>query len=121
MEFDFKPKGHVREAIVDGETVHLKKDFLGWRVIEPIRDSDGKLNKLNLWFGGKRNLFNLLIYLIIISLMIFGVSEMVESCNDMAEHPCKYFDLSSCSYHGESYTAFVSDDNPINITITRIG
>lgn len=56
------------EQLPENEKVYLKKDFLGWRIVHPIRNEDGTINKINLIFGGKRNLAILLGLIIIVLL-----------------------------------------------------
>ena len=50
--------GKIIEAgdLPEGERVYLKKDFLGWRVVEPIKDENGKLIWTRLIFGSKKNI-----------------------------------------------------------------
>jgi hypothetical protein len=83
---------------IDGEIVHLAKseNIFGWRVVYSIKNSDGKINWMNLLFGGKGNLITLLFILFIIAVTVYGVSEMMSSCRDMAANPCKYIKL-DCS------------------------
>ena len=50
------------------EKVYLKKDWLGWRVVEPWKSDDGKISWFNFILGGKRALLFLVIVLIIIFL-----------------------------------------------------
>ena len=59
------------------EKVYLKKDFLGWRVVEPIKDIDGKFNYWRLIFGSKRNLFILVFLMIIVVSTYFGIQEII--------------------------------------------
>jgi hypothetical protein len=87
----------MRQTVeVNGEKVHLKKDFLGWKVIHPYKNEDGKINWGNLIFGGKANTVSLIIYVIVLSMIYFGVKDMMNSCNEFASHPCDYVCCPSC-------------------------
>lgn len=83
---------------IDGEKIHLAKSdkIWGWRIVHPNRDENGKIVWMNLLFGGKGNLANLIILLLILSLAGYGIYEMTASCRAMAANPCKYFDKTSC-------------------------
>ena len=72
------------------EKVYLKKDFIGWRVVEPWKNEDGSINKFNLLLGGKRNLLFLGFILLI---MIFGYlafHEGLSNYKNVIENPCAY-------------------------------
>lgn len=83
----------IRKIEIEGEKVFVKKDFLGWRVVHPIKNEDGTINWPNLIFGGKRNGFVLLIYLILAAMLFMGVWEMMASCRNMVAHPELYFNI----------------------------
>jgi hypothetical protein len=70
--------GEIIEAsqLPEGEKVYLKKDSLGWRVVEPIR-MEGKINLFRLIFGSKRNLFILIFLMVIVVSMYFGIQEII--------------------------------------------
>ena len=76
--------------IPEGEKVYLKKDFLGWRVVEPWKNEDGIINTFNLLLGGKRNLFMLAIILIIILLVFVGLKENIAQYKEIAKSPCNF-------------------------------
>lgn len=59
-----------REIEVDGEKIYLKRDFLGWRIINPNKNPDGSLNWYNVLFGGKRNLAILLFLIVLVGVFI---------------------------------------------------
>lgn len=95
-----------RTVELDGEKVHLAKDWLGWRVVHLNRKEDGTINWFNFLFGGKANLLTLILIVIIASIFLFGVNEMVESCRYASNHPeefcqcaprIKYIPLNSTS------------------------
>lgn len=73
-----------KEIVIDGEIVYLKKDWFGWRVIEPPK------RWYHYIFGHKRNFFFLLAILIIALALYFGVNEMISSYRIIAENPCSF-------------------------------
>lgn len=86
----------IKYIEIEGARIPMKKDFLGWRVVHPIKNEDGTRNYVNLIFGGYRNLIVLVIYLIIAASTIYGVNEMMASCKNMANNPCDYFGTLNC-------------------------
>lgn len=79
------------EEIPEGENIYLKKDFFGWRVVEPIKDpKTGNVNKFNLITGGKRSLAVNIIYIVIALLIYAGVNELIDGYKDVAANPCNY-------------------------------
>jgi len=42
----------IKEIEVDGDIIYLRKDSLGWRTINPIKNKDGSINWKNLIAGG---------------------------------------------------------------------
>ena len=75
----------------EDEKIYLKKDFLGWRVVEPIRDPEtNKINWFNLLVGGKKGLLMLLALIIIAGLFYFGVGELIGAYKEIALNPCAY-------------------------------
>ena len=77
------------DLTIEGERVYLKKDFLGWRIINPIK-IEGKINYINLLFGGYRNLILLIIFILIVVSLYFGVNEIIYSYKLIADNPCKF-------------------------------
>lgn len=73
-----------------GEKVYLKKDFLGWRVVHPIKNEDGTINYFNLICGSKSNLVFLLLLLLLATGFYFGVNELISNYKTIADKPCDY-------------------------------
>jgi len=71
------------------EKVYLKKDWLGWRTVEPY-SIDGKTNYFNLLLGGRRGLFTLVITLAVLALLYMGVNELIGFYKIIAENPCDF-------------------------------
>lgn len=96
-----KQKAKLIEAqnLPENEIVYLKKDFLGWRVVEPP-------TKWYQWiFGSKRNMFYLLIIIAIAVMLYLGVQELISNYKLIAETPCNY-----CK-------AYIVDNMKINMPI----
>lgn len=72
------------------EKVFLKKDFLGWRIVHPIRNEDGSWNWFNLLFGSKSNLVFLIILLLVGVGLYFGITDLLEVYKEVATNPCDY-------------------------------
>ena len=71
----------VKEIEIEGERVFLKKGFLGWSVIHPVK-IDGKINWKNLIAGGNwGNLMIILVFLVICLGAIFEVSDIYNLAN----------------------------------------
>ena len=87
--------GLIKEVIVDGEKIYLKKDFLGWHTVNPIQKDitkkiggDGKINWDNIHWknlitGG--SWFKLLIVTVLILILLgamFEVAGIVRTANE---------------------------------------
>lgn len=95
-----KMKWVEAHQLPEGERVYLKKDFIGWRVIEPWKNEDGSINKFNLLLGGKRNLFILGFVMILAVLIYLGFNEAIANYKMIAEAPCDF--CLSCSQASSS-------------------
>jgi len=76
----------------NSETIFMKKDWLGYRVVHPNRDSNGKLILVNFLVGGWGNFFKLLFILFVLACFLYGFKQVTASCKDMTENPDKYFE-----------------------------
>lgn len=75
----------------EGEKVYLKKDYLGWRVVEPWKDPETKkINWFNFVFSGKKGLVFLLVILILCGGFYVGVNELIADYKLIADNPCDY-------------------------------
>ena len=73
------------------EKVYLEKDFMGWRVVEPVRDPITKeINWFNLLVGGKKGMMLLSVIILIAVGLYLGVNELISSYKFIAENPCLY-------------------------------
>lgn len=73
----------VKKLNLSGEKVYMKKDWLGWRQIYPIKKDDGSWNYPNLLFGGYRNLIFLVLILLAIVLVVSAYKHDTASCTEL--------------------------------------
>jgi len=92
----------IESTEINNEKIYLRKNFLGWKVVYPIK-IDGKFNKKNLWLGSRGTIIFTIIFILLMSFIFYGVNEMVSSCRDMAKNPCEYTNL-DCSNRNNNYT-----------------
>jgi len=96
------------------EPVYLKKGWFGeYSVVHPTKKPDGSWNWFNVFTGGKDNLFRIFIYIVILLLLYYGVNEMMSSCVDMAENPCKYTNLNCQRVFNANIQITPGEDVPI--------
>lgn len=82
-----KEKFIEASQLPENEKVYLQKDFLGWRVVEPVF-IDGKFIPKNLFT--KKSLVVLFIILFFSVIFYFGINNLIDSYRDIAENPCDY-------------------------------
>ena len=73
------------------DIVYLKRSKLplgDWGRIYPPVDENGKINKINLIFGGKKNFIKLLIYFIIIALFFLAYGEIAHQYSVLRNMSC---------------------------------
>jgi len=93
-----------------GEKVYLKKDWFGWRVVEPWKNEDGSINYFNLLLGGKRNLFILFVILIIALSIYLASHEILTQYKWLAEN-----------YYNSSLTCQASSNsNVVGLNLSSI-
>jgi len=75
-------KDKTKEVNVDGERVFLKKDFLGWHIVNPVK-IDGKIVLKNLIAGGSWiKLIAIIIFVLIMLGAIFEVQSLIQTANE---------------------------------------
>lgn len=78
-----KPK-YDTFTLKNGDIVHIKKDMLGYRIVEPPTK----------WYhyilGGKRNAFVLIFLLILVLALYLGINELIAQYKDVVANPCAY-------------------------------
>lgn len=79
----------IKELEIDGDRIYLKKDFLGWRLVNPYK-IDGKLNWTNVLTGGWRNLIMLVGLLSILGILMFAHFHDIEGLRYAYEYPSSY-------------------------------
>ena len=71
------------------EKIYLKKDFLGWRVVEPIKDPEtGKFIWKN--FFSKKGFFNLAVLLLILAIGYLAFKESIANYETVMQNPCAF-------------------------------
>jgi len=56
----------IHRVVVSGEEVALKKDFMGWRIVRPFRNSNGSLNWKNIISGGSWIKFFIMLFIVVV-------------------------------------------------------
>ena len=83
--------GKIIEAgeLPDSEKVYLKKDFLGWRVVEPIIYPD---SRKFIWknFFNKKGFVILLFLLLLGGLGYLAFKESINNYKEVMTNPCAY-------------------------------
>ena len=73
----------VKEVVVDGETINLKKGMFGWGVVYPWRNKDGSMNWFNFITGGSwLGFFFTLFIVAVIVLAIIDYSSILRIANE---------------------------------------
>ena len=86
-----KSLGKAKKINIDGEIVYLKKTGIvakDWQKINPpVEEKDGKLewNKLNLCFGGKKNLIKLILIMLLLSLAYYEITSLLGDAKDWTD------------------------------------
>lgn len=85
-----KPNYIESSQLPESEKVYMKKDFMGWRIVHPVRNENGSLNWFNLLFGSKRNLVYMTLIIIFLMLLYLGYHETVSNYKTVMDDPCKF-------------------------------
>jgi hypothetical protein len=116
----------AKKIELDGETFYLKKSSVplvgDWSRIYPPVNDDGSWNLLNLFFGGKPNLFKLGLIVFILILFVLGFNELFGGCKDIAAQPCAYcskFINQLSEARVEKYWTEYANYNNISMDIVR--
>ena len=72
------------------ERIYMKKDFLGWRVVYPIKNPNGSINWFNLITGGKRNLIFTLIMIAFVLGFFWVYNHDTAEMQKVVKAPCSY-------------------------------
>lgn len=71
------------------EKIYLKKDFLGWRVVEPIIDPETKKFILGN-FATKKGFFLLAVLIIFLAICYLAFEEQYINYRNVVNNPCAY-------------------------------
>ena len=103
-------KGIIESSQIPAdEKVYLKKDFMGWRVVEPVIDPETK----NILWGNvfsARGMITLAIILFILGVGYFAFEEQVTNYKSLTQNPCLY--CKDCNSFDRGYK--------INLTILEV-
>jgi hypothetical protein len=102
-------KNQIKETSIDNEKIYLRKDYFGWRVVNPVK-IDGKINYKNLWLGNRKVIIFTIIWILIMGFIFYGVNEMISSCRDMAKNPCSYFKIDCSNVNIQKVITFQGGD-----------
>lgn len=81
----------VSEVEIEGEKVLLRKDFLGWHVVYPNKDENGKVIWKNLIAGGSWYKLGIIIFIVLIICgCIMEYSTALKLANDCLNNSCIY-------------------------------
>lgn len=85
------------KELPDNEKIYFRKNwfFSGYHVVHPYKDENGKINWINLLFGGRDNLFTIIFTAILLFLFYFGVQDLLMSYKSIAENPCSFCDCAN--------------------------
>lgn len=61
----------------------MRKDWLGWRQVYPLKNEDGSWNYPNLLFGGYRNVIFLILTLGALLFLVIAYKHDTASCLDL--------------------------------------
>jgi orotate phosphoribosyltransferase-like protein len=75
---------------IGDESIYLGKDFLGWKVVHPIK-IDGKINWKNLISGGSWiKLIGIIVFVLILLGAIFEVRNIIQIANTCLNQSINY-------------------------------
>jgi len=100
----------------ENDKVYLRRGRSGWSIVHPRKNPDGSTNYPNLLFGGKQNLFKLLLYIILALIIYVGVSELISEYKFVADNPCNFCRLAEQQVLNPQFTDSLRLPN-INITL----
>lgn len=109
---------------VDNEKVYLKKDWLGWRVVEPVIlvDEEGKFIKGS-WswknFLNKKGFISLAYLIFLLFVVYLAFKEQITNYNQVLSNPCAY--CNSCQDYARGVISeFNSNQDKINLPEVNI-
>lgn len=77
------------EELPDQEEVYLKKDWLGWRVVDPVKHPEtGMIIWKNVF--NKKGFLLLIILLLLLGIGYLGFNEQIDNYKKVMSDPCPY-------------------------------
>lgn len=78
------------QDLPEGTKVYLKKDWTGWRVVEPIKDQNGKFLWKRIFLGTTKERVFLGFIALIVLLGYLAVDEQIDNYKRVMDNPCAY-------------------------------
>jgi len=100
----------------EGERVYLKKDSLGYRVVNPIKNEDGSTNWVNLFFGSKRMLIFLVVSILIAMWVYFAGMNLIGDYKEFYERV--YGD--PLTYCQDYFASLSKNSAPVELELTNL-
>src|SRR3990167_1667898 len=84
--------GKIVEAsdLPEGTKIYLKKDWTGWRVVEPIKDENNKFLWKRILLGTRKEkaFLGFIIFLVLMGYLAFN--EQLDNYKSVLNNPCAY-------------------------------
>ena len=98
----------------DDEKIYLKKDWTGWRVVEPIKDPEtGEIVIKNVL--SRKGFVTLFLLLLFMGILFLTFNEQMTNYKKVMENPCDY--CIDCKEYGKNYID-LNDSNGMNINFS---
>jgi hypothetical protein len=99
----------------NGEVIYLKKDYFGYRIIEPVKDPE--TNKI-IWKNvlSKKGFLTLGVLLIILLSLYLAFKEQLGNYNKVMDNPCNY--CKTCQDYARTFIVKTNLSNTINYSFS---
>ena len=84
----------IKAELDNGESILLKKDILGYRIIYPIKNLDGSWNWKNLIAGG--SWIKLGLVAVVVAIIVLAIVEYTSNINSLLSCFDNYTNLETC-------------------------
>lgn len=111
----------MEKVNIGNDTIYLKKDWLGYRVVEPIVLKNPETNKVDwkTWnwknFLNKKGFITLFIILLILGVGYLGFKEQVNNYRKVMDNPCSY--CKDCQTQTIDFINKYGDKYKINLSV----
>lgn len=95
--------------------VYLKKDWTGWRVVEPIKDENGKFLWKRILLGTKKERAFLGFIFLILLLVYLAYGEQLDNYKRVLNNPCAY-----CTTCQENNREFINQFNEQRLKLPEV-